>query len=125
MTTLSQIISAALMQSLWQDAVVALALWIALRACKGHAPQLRYLASCAALAMMVLWPIASSVSATATPTASSTLASSQSAAPAPPIVDAPGASRSGLSLLTRVSPSSIALLQQWALPIWIAGVMLF
>src|SRR6185436_8452467 len=125
MTTLSQIISAALMQSLWQDAIVALALWIALKILKAHSPQLRYLASCAALTMMVLWPVASSVSAVATPTASSAGATSQSAAPAPPIVDAPGASRSGLSIVTLVQSSSIAPLQQWALPIWIVGVMLF
>jgi uncharacterized protein (TIGR03435 family) len=125
MTTLSQIISAALMQSLWQDAIIALALWMALRILKAHSAQLRYVASCAALAMMVLWPIAGSVSAVATPTPSSTPEPSQSAAPAPPIVDAPGASRSGWSIVPFVQPSSIAPLQQWALPIWIAGVMLF
>jgi uncharacterized protein (TIGR03435 family) len=61
MSTLTEAISIALAQSIWQDIVVAVGLWTALRALHRRSPHLRYIISCAALALMVLWPVLSAL----------------------------------------------------------------
>src|SRR5688500_11694338 len=45
-----------LLHSLWQGAAVALVLALALLALRGSRPQARYLASCAAMALLALLP---------------------------------------------------------------------
>ena len=62
MSTLTEAISIALAQSLWQDAVVAVGLWAALRALHRRSPNMRYVVSCSALALMVLWPVTTALS---------------------------------------------------------------
>ena len=50
-------ISSALVHSLWQNAGVAVLLWTALAALRHRSANARYLASCAALALMVALPV--------------------------------------------------------------------
>src|SRR5262245_17206385 len=124
MSPLTETITAVLMRSLWQDAVVALALWIALRVSRRRSPNLRYLLSCTALATMVLWPVLSSVDTA--PLRSTTPASHASRA-VPPI---DVSSIVGDGWLSSASPADVpanvtASIERWALPFWIAGVVLF
>src|SRR5262245_51417658 len=122
MNTVAHVITVALMHSLWQDAIVAFALWIVLHASRRRSPNLRYLVSCAALAAMVLWPVMSAVSVrvpVSSPTSSALASPHGAAAAVPEIV------RSGWTLVVRAQATSAVPFQQWVLPIWIAGVMLF
>src|SRR5215510_10951575 len=119
----TEIISAALIQSLWQDAVVALALWAALRAFRRSSANVRYLLSCAALAAMVVWPVASSIPLVP-PVASATTSSAARTSPGAAITAA-GILRSMPVITATICRSSIAPVQRLGLPVWIVGVMLF
>jgi len=122
MNTVAYMITAALMHSLWQDAIVAFVLWIVLHASRRQSPNLRYLMGCVALAAMVLWPVLSSVSVRV-PVSSQTTSALASPHSAPTAV--PDIARSGWTLVVRAQETSAVPLQQWVLPIWIVGVMLF
>jgi uncharacterized protein (TIGR03435 family) len=115
-------ITAALMRSLWQDAIVAFALWIVLRASRRRSPNFRYLVGGIALAAMVLWPVLGSVSVRV-PVSSQTTSALASPNSAPAVV--PEIVRSGWTLVVRAQATSAVPFQQWVLPFWIAGVMLF
>src|SRR5689334_17755361 len=122
MNAITPSIAFALMQSLWQDAIVAVALWLALRLLRRRSSNLRYVVSCAALAMMVLWPVLSSVSIGAPVPV--TRASSQT----PPTVTSvavPEAVRSTWNVVMRADTPVLAPFQRWVIPIWLFGVMLF
>src|SRR5258706_13308238 len=58
MSALPNALSAALIDSLWQDAVVAVLLWVALWSLRHRTANSRYAICCAALALMALLPIA-------------------------------------------------------------------
>src|SRR5918996_5083352 len=57
MTPLGDAVAAALIQSLWQDAAVAVACFAVLIALRRRSANARYAASCAALALMVALPV--------------------------------------------------------------------
>src|SRR5687768_3190410 len=57
MTLIADALSAALVHSLWQNAIVAIVFWLALAALSQRSANARYAVSCAALAMMVAVPI--------------------------------------------------------------------
>ena len=125
MSTLSDTITAVLIRSLWQDAVVGLALWIALCASRRRSPNVRYVLSCAALAIMVLWPALSSLDLVHP----RSITPASHASPAVPMpIDA--STILGDGWRSSASPAHVpanvtASLERWALPIWIAGVVLF
>jgi beta-lactamase regulating signal transducer with metallopeptidase domain len=117
-------ISSALVHSLWQNAGVAVLLWTALAALRHRSANARYLASCAALALMAALPLVTAVllsqpaapATTVTPLVSTADAVPPSAAdvilpPAPVWVEADA----GVSWLTALKP--------WMLPLWLIGVL--
>jgi len=122
MNTVAYVITAALMHSLWQDAIVAFALWVVLHVLRRRSPNLRYLVSCAALAAMVLWPVVSSLSLRASSSSdpTSSLASSIATPTAIPEIV-----RSGWNSVVQTQATSVVPFQQSVLLIWVTGVMLF
>jgi TonB family protein len=111
MTTAAQALSAALLHFVWQGILVAFLLSLVLFLLRRRSPEARYLASCAALVLMVALP------------AVTALVSYQPAS---------SVAASGISLVTRTvdhtsvpAPQTgwLALLQTWALPVWSMGVL--
>ena len=95
MTSLGQAVSAALIQFVWQGALVWLLLSLVLFTLRRRSAQSRYLASCVALGLQALLPI---VTAWLLYRPAELTASSATATPAPP---------------------------DWTLPVWAAGVAVF
>ena len=123
MSTLTEAISTALAQSLWQDAVVAVGLWAALRALHRRSPNVRYVVSCSALALMVLWPVTTALSLLGP---SSVEPATSVLTPATDVVSAvPEIVRATWSLATSQEVTSVAPIERWAVPVWAVGVMLF
>ena len=120
----TEIISTALIQSLWQDAIVALALWAALRALRRSSANVRYLVCCAGLMAMVAWPLGSAIPLVP-PVASHSTSAAEHTPSGVAIPAATGIIRLAPGLAAGVNASSIPPLQRWALPVWIVGVMLF
>jgi TonB family protein len=115
-------VSAALINALWQDAIVALLLWATLAALRSSPARIRYAAACVALATMALLPIATALllymqdAAVAFTTVPSSVT---------PAVFTP-ALGVGAAWAMRVSSSPwTAALQTSALPLWSVGVLLF
>jgi beta-lactamase regulating signal transducer with metallopeptidase domain len=116
MSPLTAAISAALVHSLWQDSMVAGLLWLALAALRGHSANARYATSCAGLGFMVLLPI-------------TTTAVLYARAFAPEIASESGAgtARAVMAFSTVHDlhlKTSLAIVQEWALPVWSVGVLL-
>jgi beta-lactamase regulating signal transducer with metallopeptidase domain len=117
MTAITHAISAALLHFVWQGLVVAFLLWVALATLRKGSARLRYLLSCAALAIMIALPIVTAVVVYRTPVAATT--------PIDKVVDISySASPETLSAAPSLS-AWIAALEAWALPVWLAGVLIF
>ncbi len=58
MTPIAQAVTGALLQFVWQGCLVAALLWAALFLLRKHSPNARYLAACAALALLAILPFA-------------------------------------------------------------------
>ena len=123
MSTLTEAISIALAQSLWQDAFVAVGLWLALRALHRRSASVRYAISCAALGLMALWPVSSALSRVGTtpsePMPSLLMPATDGVRAVPELV------RATWSVATRPDVASVAPIERWALPLWAIGVVLF
>ncbi len=112
MTALAQALSAALLHFVWQGSLVAVLLWVALFGLRKRPAAWRYVASCAALAMLTVlppltvWILTRGSSAPLSPVGAAAAAFFATAAPhaAGPV-----------SWLTRV--------ESWALPVWSLGVL--
>ncbi|HEY7333792.1 MAG TPA: TonB family protein [Bryobacteraceae bacterium] len=113
MTVLTHLVSLALLHFVWQGTFVAIVLWIALLAMRKRSSNARYLASCGALAVLILAPIVTAIILYQRPTASS--ASSLTNLAAQTTVAAASAS----------AATWIASLQDWAVPVWCVGVLVF
>ncbi len=117
MTTIAHAIGAALIHFVWQGPVVAFLLWIALAALRKGSARLRYLVSCAALAIMAALPVITAWGVYREPGAVS--------AQATPIVDIRGTAGPSILPVGVSLPEWIAALEAWALPVWSAGVLVF
>lgn len=117
MTAIAHAISAALLNFIWQGPLVAFLLWVTLKTLRSGSARLRYLVSCAALAIMAALP---EITAWLVYRASG----------------APGATANRVVVIpdslgpaiwpAAASPSTwIAVLEAWALPLWFAGVLIF
>jgi len=114
MTAITQALSAALLHFIWQGTLVAFLLRITLSLLRNRSANARYLASCAALALMAALPIAT-VWMLYPHSAAIAIASSLS-----PVVPA------AVRIASQFAPLAwIALWRQWTLPVWSIGVFLF
>lgn len=117
MTAIAHAISAALVHFVWQGPVVAFLLWVTLTTLRSGSARLRYLVSCAALAIMIALPEITAWLVYRAPGAAG--------APANRVVVTPDSAAPAIWPVT-VSPSTwIAALEAWALPLWFAGVLVF
>src|SRR5262245_39872834 len=121
MNAFTQIIGAALVQSLWQDALLAALLWMALRALHRRSPNVRYVIACVVLALMVLWPVFSSIALVHPQAGTSRAIDTESSALAPLAV-----ASTIVRFTISVAPSlaSDALFPRWIVPLWFVGVLL-
>jgi beta-lactamase regulating signal transducer with metallopeptidase domain len=113
MTVITHAISLALLHFVWQGPLVALLLWVALATLRKASAQLRYGASCAALAGMVVLPVLTGWVLYRAPVPTSAIVQGF----AVPDSIGPGASP---------APTLpwVAALEAWALPVWCVGVLL-
>jgi beta-lactamase regulating signal transducer with metallopeptidase domain len=123
MSALSDAAAAAILQSIWQNALIGFALWATLRAAGRASAGVRYLISCAGLAAMVLLPLATFVEALSV--------AAQSGPHALPAVDqrtdVPLVMADGSRIWTNRSiPAAgmLAFLYGWIAPLWLAGAAL-
>jgi beta-lactamase regulating signal transducer with metallopeptidase domain len=120
MNVTADALNSALVHSLWQDAVVGLLLWGTLVVLRHSSANARYLAACAALAVMAALPIVTTIvlSERASGAASSLPATVFAAPPAddtlPLTATSPAADARSVAWLASLKP--------WLLPIWLAGV---
>jgi beta-lactamase regulating signal transducer with metallopeptidase domain len=117
MTSIAHAISAALIHFLWQGLVVAFLLWITLATLRNGPARLRYLVSCAALAIMTALPAITAWVAYRAPRAASTWSG--------PLAGVPDSARPAILPVAASLPGWIAALEAWALPVWFAGVLVF
>ncbi len=126
MTVTADVVSSALVHSLWQNAGVGVLLWIVLVALRHRTANARYLASCVALALMVALPVVTalllsqppaqvaSFTPAAAAVADSSVTNTMLPPPEPVWVEAEGWQLNWL-----------AVLKPWMLPLWLAGVLVF
>ncbi len=117
MTAMAQALSTALLHFVWQGVAVALILWMALFLLRKRSAHARYLAACAALAVLAVMPVVTAAVAY-TPVGVASLNLYRTAGAPPAISAEPGGAG---------SPQTdwLARLQSWALPAWSLGVLLF
>jgi beta-lactamase regulating signal transducer with metallopeptidase domain len=123
MNAVSGAVAAAILQSIWQETAIGLALWIALRATERASANARYVISCAALAAMVLLPLVTFVDVLAGAADASVPPAAHGAPPsALPVVIA-----NGTRIWTDRSLPATGLLVSlygWIAPVWLAGSVL-
>jgi len=117
MTAMAQALSVALLDFVWQGLAAAFLLWIVLYVLKDRSARARYAASCLTLAAMALMPVVTAFLAYHAPAGARGVTGLATAAAHAVRVAAapPGAAPFG----------SAAWLEQWALPVWFAGVLVF
>jgi len=116
MTAITQALSAALLDFVWQGLLAASLLWTALFLLRNRSARARYAASCMALAAMAVLPVVTACLVYNAPAASHATPFWAAAAPqtARAAILRPAASVNWASRLAR-----------WALPLWSLGVLLF
>jgi uncharacterized protein (TIGR03435 family) len=122
----TQALSAALLHFVWQGAIVGFLLWATLAALRSRSANARYLAGCAALVVLVALPVITTAvlysQAPQTDVRGSTAAVDTSPRTVGGVPQAGGFVRTDSDFQ---STAWVAQVQQWALPLWSLGVMLF
>jgi uncharacterized protein (TIGR03435 family) len=121
-TSFGSVFSAALVDFIWEGTAIGLALWLTRGLLRRRSPRARYLVSCLALGVLAVVPFLTMAA----------LRSSAVVAPAAVAATAPNDVTPALpqTLLTFwLEPANprlhwLAIVQQWALPIWSIGVLL-
>jgi TonB family protein len=119
MTTVMQAVSAALIDFVWQGMAVALLLWIALMLFRRRSANVRYVASCAALAALAVAPLVTGV--IHYNRLKPVVTASASTVVSPVVTTMLSVSGEGASRFQAV----LRAMQPWALPLWAAGVLAF
>jgi hypothetical protein len=115
MTAITQAISEALLHFVWQGAAVALLVWLTLAILGRRPARLRYVVSCAGLAVMSALPFITAF-----------LLYRARGAAAPSIGEAAIAHAAVPAMLAAPAllPRLLAAIEAWALPVWSLGVMI-
>ncbi len=122
MTAMAQALSAALLEFVWQGLLAAFLLWTALFVLKNRSPRARYLASCVALAVMAILPLATACLVYTAPVVSHAAAGWSGAAPETMRATLRGPCR---FLASDWTANWVNRLARLALPVWSFGVLLF
>jgi len=119
MNALANALTTALINFAWQGVLVACLLWIALFLLRNRSANARYLASCLALLTMTIMPVVTGwLSGTAS--ANGALHAELNPTLLRAILHSPDA-----ALTPQSSIPWLLLIQQWTIPIWSLGVLLF
>jgi beta-lactamase regulating signal transducer with metallopeptidase domain len=118
MNALTEALSTALIHFVWQGSVVGLLLWLALIALRAASANARYVASCLALAVLLLLPLVTTLWVYEAQSS----AALQQVSPARPLA-APVVSAG--AQFNAAAGSRLAWLRSWALAFWSAGVLCF
>jgi len=116
MAQIAHAISAALLHFVWEGLVVAFILWLTLSMLSNSLARLRYVLSCAAMALMMVLPFITAWIAYRASDGAATISS-----PIVAIPDGGPATFSAVPLFYRW----IAVFEAWAVPVWSAGVVIF
>ncbi len=117
MRTFADVVGTALFHSLWQGAVLAFALLAALAALRHRSANARYVATCVALGLMAVLPVATA--------AVMYLRAGPADAFVRLLADSPPAATAAAWIASEGSqPTWVVTLQRWAVPIWSIGVLL-
>jgi uncharacterized protein (TIGR03435 family) len=122
-SALAQAASAALIHSLWQDALVGMLLWAALAALTNRSAAVRYVVSCAGLTLLIVVPLA-----TAAAFVLRAAPLDVRAVPMMANLRALVAPQPMLSIWMTPEAAGtlwLAQVQRWTLPVWSVGVLLF
>jgi TonB family protein len=114
MIAITRALSSALLHFVWQGLAISMLFWLALFLLRRRSAQLRYVAACAALAMLVVMPVVTTIALYEQPTAVRGFTFAARSTPAP-AATAPSA----------VKLDWLALAQTWAVPVWACGVLMF
>ena len=117
MNPLAQAISLALIHFLWQGTIAGLLLWTVLYSLRKKPANARYIAACAVLGVMAVLPVLTAGLLYFRPGSTHIVHGTA--------VDVRQITASAVAALDIAQPAWLALLQQWALPVWCAGVLLF
>jgi uncharacterized protein (TIGR03435 family) len=121
MTPLAAAVTTALLHSIWQDAIVAAVLGIALLVLRGARPHVRYIVACAALVLMTLLPVATAMAVRTAPTSALVQATD--------VRTLTMTAASPADLIVPLQPASeqlwLATARAWVFPLWCVGVLLF
>lgn len=122
--TVADALNAALVHAVWQNGLVVLALWTVLALLRHRSANARYVVCCAALGLMVALPAITAGALATRPAASDGPAPRPLAvAPAEPVRFAPAMPVAPADA-RRTRDLDLAALTPWALPLWVAGVLL-
>lgn len=113
MTAITHAISAALLHFIWEGLLVALLAWVALAILRDGSARRRYAVGCVALGIMTVLPVATARLLYRAPGVPLPVAGIPRSA-------GPSAAYQAASL-----PAWIAALENWALPLWLLGVLIF
>ena len=122
MSAVSGAVATAILQSIWQETAIGLALWVVLRATERASANARYVVSCAALAAMVLLPLVTFLEVL-----SGAHDGVRALAAGGPSTSLPVVMANGSRIWTdRSLPSTslLVLLYGWITPIWLTGAVL-
>ena len=131
MNTLYEAFAAALFHFLWQGAVIAALLSVVLLALRRSSANSRYLAACVALVLMVILPAVTTIALYEPQGGAVTQAVPAPAGePAEEVVgtaavDGESAAGAPQAAAFDLLPLSMAELRQWAIPVWLLGILLF
>ncbi len=124
MTAITQALSAALLEFVWQGLLAAFLLWTTLFVLKNRPARARYLASCVALAVMAMLPVITACLVYTAPSASRAPARWVAAAPQTMRAAAPVPAISSFDRAGTWAANWANRLARWALPLWSLGVLL-
>ena len=114
MSILASAISGALVHFVWQGSIIGLLLWIVIFALRNKSANARYWVSCAAMALLAIVPLATTVG----------LYARSSDGSFQPVLGLGQAAVDAGKVAVTV-PAAVAQWQSWALLLWSAGVVLF
>jgi uncharacterized protein (TIGR03435 family) len=127
MSVWSQAVSTALVDFLWQGALVGVLLWLALIVLRNRSASARYAVSCAALLVLSALPVLTIVALRSAAASPAPAVPAARASPAPQGSPAPLVPQTMLRIWFVPEAPRIAWLERlqwWALPVWSLGVLL-
>jgi beta-lactamase regulating signal transducer with metallopeptidase domain len=117
MTPLTSALSQALLHFVWQGLLIAFLLWIVLAILQKRSVRLRYLVSCAALALMTILPAITAWLSYRAPVAASAFVKRA--------IDIPRSAGAATLPAPEWLSNAMTVLEAWAIPLWSVGVVVF